>query len=184
MNRLTKLFLSLLGFTTILALAFPAVASRDTKDQSKKAFVMEISVTGRPVFILPVRADEKKLAVLPMTGMTASAVKIVPKADGDSLQFDLLAVVEKLPGTLSCDNMKKLKTEQVSSYATRDGDVIRVSDFEKFGVASFTVRVRLVPDIELVCPNGACCCGVNTCYPNPGACIECGSCGQCCRTAQ
>lgn len=184
MNRLTKLFLSLLGITTIFALAYPAVAKRVTKDQSKKAFLMEVSVPGRPVFILPVRADEKKLAVLPLSGTTATAVKILPRKDGDSLKFDLLAVVEKLPETLSCDNMKKLKTEPVISYTTRAGDVVRVSDFEKFGVAPFTVRVRLVPDLELVCPDGACCCGGNTCYPNPGHCLQCGSCGNCCLSAQ
>jgi hypothetical protein len=182
MNRFTKFFFGLLGLTTIVALAFPAVARRETKDLSKKVFVMEVSVTGRPTFILPVRVDEKKLAVLPMNGTTASGVKIVPRATGESLQFDLLAVVEKLPETLSCDNMKKLKAEQVTSYSTRDGQVIRVSDFEKFGVASFIIRVRLVPDEGIVCPDGACCCGVNTCYPNPGHCIECGSCGTCCRT--
>jgi hypothetical protein len=114
----------------------------------------------------------------------ASAVKIVPKANGDSLQFDLLAVVEKLPETLSCDNLKKLKTEQVTSYSAHEGDMIRVSDFEKFGVAPFMVRVTRVPDLELVCPDGACCCGGNTCYPNPGHCIQCGSCGTCCLSAQ
>jgi hypothetical protein len=180
MNRLTKLFLSLLGITTIFVLAYPAVAKRVAKDQSKKAFLMEVSVTGRPVFILPVRANEKKLAVLPMNGTTAFAVKILPRTDGDSLKFDLLAVVEKLPETLSCDNMKKLKTEPVTSYASREGDVIRVSDFEKFGVASFTVRVTRAPDEGTVCPDGACCCGGNTCYPNPGHCLQCGSCGNCC----
>lgn len=182
MNRLTKIFLSLLVVTTIFALAYPAVAERDKKDEGSKAFVMEISVKGRPLFTLPVMANEQKLAVIPVNGTTASAVKILPKADGNSLHFNILAVVEKLPETLTCDNMKKLKTEHSTSYDAREGDVVRVSDFEKFGVAPFTVKVLRVAQDQAVCPNGACCCGVNTCYPNPGACIECGSCGNCCRT--
>jgi hypothetical protein len=183
MNRLTKVFFSLLVVTSITALAYPALAERDKKDEGQKAFIMEVSVTGRPLFTLPVRVDEQKLAVIPVNGTTAYAVKIVPKAEGDSLHFNVLAVVEKLPETLTCDNMKTLMTDQSTSYAAREGDVVRVSDFEKFGVAPFTVKVLRVAQDQAVCPNGACCCGVNTCYPNPGACIECGSCGNCCRTA-
>jgi hypothetical protein len=184
MNRLTKIFVSFCFASMILILAYPTLAERDTKNKSNKIFVMEISVAGRPVFVLPVKADEQKIAVVPMPGTTASAVKIVPTAKGDSLRFDLLAVVEKLPEKLSCDNMKTLKTEQVTSYVAQEGKTIHVSEFGRFGMNSFVVKVRLVPDFELVCPDGACCCGVNTCYPDPGHCIGCGSCGQCCRTAQ
>ena len=181
MNRLTKIFLSLCFTSVVLVLAYPTLAERNTQKQSNKIFVMELSVAGRPVFVLPVKTDEKKVAVVPMPGTTASAIKIVPTAKGDSLQFDLLAVVEKLPEKLTCEQIKILKTEPVTSYVANEAKSIRVSDFGKFGISTFTVNVKLMPEWDLVCPDGACCCGGNTCYPNPGHCIECGSCGTCCR---
>jgi len=183
MNRLTKTFASLFFTSVILVLAYPTQAERNTKNQIRKAFVMEISAAGRPTFILPVKADETKSAVVPMTGTTASAVKIVPTAKGGSLRFDLLAVVEKLPAKLSCDVIKSLKTEPVTSYVAKGDKTIHVSDFGNFGISSFVVKVRLVDDDELflVCPDGACCCGSTRCYPNAGHCIDCGTCGTCCK---
>ena len=180
MNRLTKLPVFVCLSIFLLALCYPTFAERDS--QPNKAFLMEIAVSGRPSFLMPVNTDEKKIAVVPMSGITASAVKVMPTVKGNSLHFELSAVVDKLPETLSCDNIKTLKTEMVTSFSAGEGSVVRVLDFEKFGIGSFTVKITpLLLQQERVCPNGACCCGVNTCYPNPGACIECGSCGTCCR---
>lgn len=180
MNRLTKLFLCFCFLSLLLVAAYPTLAERNTTNGSDKAFLMEVSVAGRPTFILPIRADKKKVAVIPMAGTSASAVKIVTTAKGDSLQFDLLAVTEKLPETLSCDSIKTLKTEHVTSYVSQGNKSLQISDFEKFGMGSFTVKVSLVPAASLVCPAGYCCCGSTMCDPNPGQCVECGNCGKCC----
>lgn len=179
MNRLTRT-LPVLSFTIfVVVLSYPVFAGLDTETRVNKTLVMEVAVADRPTFIMPVN-DDKSIAVVPMRGSTASAVKIIPTVKGNLLQFELQAVVDKLPDKLSCDTIKTLKTEQVTSYSAGEGKVIRVSDFEKFGIAPFTIRVMPF-QTERLCPNGACCCGVNTCYPNPGSCIECGSCGNCCR---
>lgn len=183
MNRLTKLFLSLCFFSMILVAAYPTSAERDTKNEANKVYLMEISAADRPAFRLAVKADQKTVAVIPMTGTTASAVKIVPAAEGDSLRFDLLAVVENLPKTLSCDAIRTLKTEKVSSYVAKGEKSIQVSDFGRFGIGSFVVKVSLVPANALSCPDTACCCGSMICYPDPGDCITCGTCGKCCRGA-
>jgi len=180
MNRLTKLFLCFCFLSLLLVAAYPTLAERDTKNGSDKAFLMEVSVAGRPAFIMPIKADKKKIAVIPMAGTTASAVKIVTTTKGDSLQVDLLAVVENLPETLSCDSMKTLKTEKVTSYVLQGNKSIQISDFEKFGIGSFAVKVSLVPASTLTCPAGYCCCGTTMCDPNPGQCVECGNCGKCC----
>jgi hypothetical protein len=164
----------------LLVAAYPTLAGRNTKNDSEKAFLMEVSVAGRPTFRMPIKADEKRVAVIPMAGTTASAVKIVPTAKGDSLQFDLLAVVENLPETLSCDRIKTLKTEKVTSYVAEGNKSVQVSDFGKFGIGSFVVKVSLVPAATLLCPAGYCCCGTTMCDPNPGQCVECGNCGKCC----
>lgn len=183
MNRLTKVFLSIAGALVTLALAYPAVAKLDKTDQSKEGFGFEISMEGRAPFTMSVSAKNDRLALLPVSGAKASAVKVIPTVAGDSLKLELLAVVDALPDNTSCDDIKGLKTESVVSYNTREGDVIRVSEFEKFGVAPFTVKVMSLAAVQTVCPMGACCCGGTTCYPNPGNCIECGSCGRCCQSA-
>ena len=179
MNRLTRT-LSVLCFTiSIFVLSYPVLADRNSENRENKTLAIEVGVADRPTFIMPV-TDNKSIAVVPMPGTTASAVKIVPTIKGNTVHFELLAVVDKIPEKLSCDTIKTLKTQQVTSYSASEGKVIRVSDFEKFGIAPFTIRV-MPAMLPPVCPNGACCCGVNTCYPNPGACMECGSCGTCCR---
>jgi hypothetical protein len=182
MNRLTKLFLSLLGVITVLALAYPAVARLVEPDQVKKGFGMEISIEGRQPFTMSVKAKDERLALLPLTGAEASAIKVVPAVGDGTMKLQLLAVVDKLPELPSCDDIKKLKTERVASYVVREGDVIRVTDFERYGVAPFTIKVMNLAAVQTVCPDGACCCGGNTCYPNPGKCIECGGCGTCCKS--
>jgi len=183
MNRLLKISLGVLGVMTILALSYTAIAERGKAEQGKGGFGVEISVPGRPPFTLSVKAKDERLAVVPVNGTTAYAIKVVPIVAGDSLRFRLLAVLDKLPETLSCDNIKKLKTEPGAIYVAHEGDVIRVSEFEKFGVAPFTVKVMSLAAVQTVCPDGACCCGGTTCYPNPGHCIECGSCGTCCKSS-
>jgi len=182
MSRLTKVFLSLLGVITVLALAYPTLAKLDKTNRGKEGFGMEILMDGRTPLTVAVRAKDERLALLPVNAAGASAVKVVPTVQGGTLRLELLAVTDKLPKLLSCDDLKSLKTEPVASYVAADGDVIRVSDFEKFGVAPFTVKVMSLAAVQTVCPDGACCCGTITCYPEPGRCVECGSCARCCRS--
>lgn len=183
MNRLLKASVGVLVVTTILALSYTATAERGKAEQGKAGFGVEISVPGRAPLTVSVKAKDERLAIVPVNGTNAYAVKMVPMVAGDTLRFRLLAVLDKLPEALSCDNIKKLKTEPGNIYVAHEGDEIRVSEFEKFGVAPFTVKVMSLSAVQTVCPDGACCCGGNTCYPNPGHCIECGSCGTCCKRA-
>jgi hypothetical protein len=181
MNRLTKLFLSIWVASLVLAIAYPVIAERDKTDPVKEGVGIEISMDGRQPFTLSVTAQKHRLALLPVNGAKTSAVKVISQMEGGSIKFNFLAVLDKLPETPTCDNIKTLKTEAVASYVAREGDVIRVSDFEKFGVAPFTVKVMKMTAAQ-VCPDGCCCCGSTTCCPNPGNCLQCGSCGLCCNS--
>ena len=177
MNRLTKLFLSIMIPTTILALTYPAIAERAKHNSVKEGFSLEISMDGRQPFTLSVSARNQRVALLPVKEAKASAVKVITSVEGGSLKFKLLAVLDELPEIPTCDNIRELKTEPVASYVVGEGGVIRVSDFERFGVAPFIVKVT---SPQAVCPEGACCCDNMTCFPNPGFCIQCGPCGLCC----
>lgn len=180
MNQLTKLFLCILVAIAILALTYPAMAERDKATSKKDGFGLQISVEGLQPLTMSVKAGTQRLAFLPLKEAEISAVKVIPSVEGQSIKFNLLAVLDKLPLNATCANMKQLKTELVTSYVANEGDVIRVSDFEKFGVAPFTVKVISLAAAANVCPDGACCCGSMKCWPNPGQCIQCGPCGQCC----
>ena len=182
MNRFTKISLSLLVVATILTLVYPAVAERGKTDRAKDGFGMEISLDGRQPLTMAVRAKNERLALLPVNGERVHTVKVVPAVEGDSLKLTLLAVTDKLPELPTCEQVRGLKGEAVASYVAREGDVIRVSDFEKFGVAPFTVKVLSLAAVQTTCPDGACCCGGVTCYPEPGRCVQCGGCATCCRT--
>jgi hypothetical protein len=182
MNRLMKLFLGLLIATSILVVTYPAVASRSNADSEKNGFGLEISLEGRQPFTLAVSGKNERIAVLPLKEAKASAIKVIPWVDNGSLKLKLLAVLDELPEVPTCDNIKGLKTEVVASFAVGAGDVVRVSDFQKFGVTPFTVKAISLLAAQTVCPEGGCCCGTVTCYPNPGHCIQCGSCGLCCKS--
>lgn len=182
MNRPTKLALGLLIATAVLTLTYPAVADRGITEASKDGFGMEISLDGRQPLTMAVRANNERLALLPVTAEGVHAIKVVPAVKDGSLKFHLLAVTDKLPEQASCEQVRGLKTQRVASYVAREGDVIRVTEFEKFGVAPFTIKVMSLAAVQTTCPDGACCCGGTTCYPNPGRCVQCGGCATCCAT--
>ena len=179
MNRLTKLFLAVLIAGTILAVTYPAIAERAKTGAVKESIGMEISMDGREPFTLSVKAGKERLAFLPVKDAKTPAVKVISWVEDDSLKFKLLAVLDELPAVPTCDNMKELKTEFVASYTAREGESIRVSDFEKLGIAPFKVKALTLTAAN-ACPDGCCCCGGLRCCPGTGWCLECGGCGLCC----
>lgn len=176
MNKLTKLFLRMLVVTSILVLTYPATAERSIVETQGNGLGLEISMEGREQFTLSLAGKNRRQAILPVNAAKISAVKVVSWVEGDSLKFDVLAVVDKLPESATCDNSKELKAEQVGSYIAAKGEVVRISDFQKFGVAPFTVKVVAAA----ACPGGCCCCGLRQCCPPPPYCLGCGTCGICC----
>lgn len=179
MKRLTKISLGLLGMTIILISNYPAASKNDKKDAGKDLLAIEISVPGLKPLTVPVIAAGKKSAILPLTGAKASAVKIVSRLEGDSVKFDVLAVLDPLPEARTCEIVNQLKTELVVSHTAPAGKVIQVSALEKLGIAPFNVKVMKLKPSEGDCPPTCCCCGVVGCCPR-GACLECGNCGFCC----
>lgn len=180
MNRLTKIFLCTLIVMALFALTYPVNAERDKRASTNPGFGLQISMDGQQPLTMSVKAETKRFAFFPLKEAKIPAVKIIPAVEAGSIKLNLLAVVDKLPEAPTCANMKQIKTELVTSYVAKEGDVIRVTNFEKYGVAPFTVKVISLAAAAQFCPQDACCCGSMTCWPNPGQCIQCGPCGQCC----
>lgn len=178
MKQLTRVLLSLFSMTLILISNFPATSNADKKDEGKDVLVIEISMTGLQLFKLPVIA-QKKSGILPLVGAKASAVKVAPWLEGNSVKFEVLAVLDPLPAERSCENVKTLKTEFVTSYTLGPGESVQVSALDKFGVAPFSVKVTKVKVSADDCPPTCCCCGSTVCCPRK-ACLTCGNCGFCC----
>lgn len=157
MNRPTsrRLFLISMVAISIFALTYTVIAGRSNTKFVKKGFNLEISMDGKQPFTLSVSTDNPRLALLPVKGARASAVKVTTSIESGVLKLNLLAVLDTLPEIANCDNIKHLKAEPVVSYVASEGDVIRVSDFESFGGASFSIKVT---SPQAVCPEGACCC--------------------------
>lgn len=154
MKRLTKISLGLLGITIILISNYPAASKNDKKDAGKDLLAIEISVPGLKPLTVPVIAAGKKSAILPLTGAKASAVKIVSRLEGDSVKFDVLAVLDPLPEARTCEIVNQLKTELVVSHTAPAGKVIQVSTrnraFQREGDETETFRGRLSPNVLLL----------------------------------
>ena len=178
MNKLTRVFLCLLGLTAVLVPYYSTTARDDKKDDGKEVLAIEILLNSKKPLTVPITG--KKSAIVPLTGAEISAVKIVSWAEGNLIRFDVLAVLDPLPEERSCANLKQLKTALVTSHSGRLGEVIRVSSLEKFGVAPFNVSVMKRNPVSLGCPSSCCCCGNLQCCPKKASCITCGDCGTCC----
>ncbi len=178
MKQLKRVFLSLFGMSLILISNYPATSNADNKDEGKDVLVIEISVAGLKPLKLPV-ISQRKSGILPLLGARASAVKVAPWLEGNSVKFEVLAVLDPLPAERSCEKVHQLKTEFVTSYTLRPGEMVQVSALEKFGVAPFSVKVMKVKADSLDCPPTCCCCGPTMCCPRKG-CLDCGDCGFCC----
>ena len=183
MKKLTRILIVLLAVTMVSVSNYPSAYSLSDKEKNnnnEEVPAIEISINGSKPLTVPVISQEKS-AVVPVAGAQASAVKVVSRIDGRSIRFEVFAVLDPLPTPLSCDSMKQLRSERVSSYTGEFGKTVRVSDLEKFGVAPFNVKVLKMNATQL-CPAGCCCClpGGPTCCPRRGQCLDCGSCGLCC----
>lgn len=102
-------------------LHYAAASKNDKKDAGKDLLAIEISVPGLKPLTVPVIAAGKKSAILPLTGAKASAVKIVSRLEGDSVKFDVLAVLDPLPEARTCEIVNQLKTELVVSHTAPAG---------------------------------------------------------------
>ena len=179
MNKLTRVFLSLLGLTIILLPNYATGAGDDKKNEGNSLLALEISVNGKKPLTVPV-ITQKKSAIIPVKGAKTSAVKVVSWLENSLITFEVLAVLDPLPEVRSCDNLKQLRTQLISTHTGRLGETIRVSTLEKFGVAPFNVSVMKINPVSLDCPAVCCCCAPLQCCPKKEACLTCGDCGICC----
>ncbi len=178
MNKLTRVFLGLLGMTVILVPNYATRAGGDKGDEGKALLAIEISLDSKSPLTVPVM-EQKKSAIIPVKGAKTSAVKVVSWVEDSLITFEVSAVLDPLPEVRSCDNLKQLKTELISSHTGRLGETIRVSAVEKFGVAPFNVSVIGMKS-GAQCMPACCCCGALNCCPKKASCIGCGDCGICC----
>jgi hypothetical protein len=169
--------------TSLVACLFlPAymTAKEGKKSAKSKEFVgLDISVPERPSYKIPIPLTGTKTAVLPIKSATVNGIKIAPRLEGDLVKFDVLAVLDPLEDVKSCDQLKSLKTQLLASYSGKVGDIIRLTELEKFSPTPVKVTIA---KMVVNNPGGDCCvCGALSCCPNPGKCFDhCGTCGMCC----
>ncbi|HEX5733507.1 MAG TPA: hypothetical protein VF131_11795 [Blastocatellia bacterium] len=131
----------------------------------------------------------------------AAAIAVAATPDGDEARIKIVALYTRLDYyRLSlCDLLTVAKGREIAAYTIDSGTELRQPEIS--GVPEFSVKALKntskqvswktaahvagqTPDGQPTPPPPNCCtCGGLNCCPNPGRCIGCGNCGQCCRNA-
>ncbi len=153
--------------------------TRPTNLAPKETIALEISLPGRPNYRIPISSTGNKIVVMPIKSAVVSGIKVASQLDGDSVKFEVSAVLDSLEGVKSCDQLRALKVELLASYSGKVGDVIHVAEADRLSPTPINVKVIKMMVDEVI---GDCCvCGRLSCCPNPGKCFDsCGTCGMCC----
>lgn len=192
----------LITITLALLSTLVVVSAQQTGKRLIPSLSIEIDTSGG-LLTLPASVNTKTLAayipVPPAVGNTslkeqASAVKIIPRTEGDKLRVNVYAVYGDISKAKTCSDMKSLKTTSITSYLVGEGDKVVVSELDKFGIElkEDQLAFRVVPQETpqfikaataslqqgCICPlcNGIGCCA------DEGQCRRCSGCGIVCCT--
>jgi len=190
---LLTLFLS----ASAVEAAKPSAGTPGAKQVSPATgLVLEIARNGGPPFYVPLVASNQHTAIIPLSDTAASAVRIVPKLTPAGVQVRVFAVycdLKKIKD--ACAEVRSLPADLTGSYQlTEREDTVAVDSAFEFG--NEQIQLRLLKP-EITTPAGKLkrvfledaaggCCGCNglSCCPNPGFCLTCDVCGQCCAQKQ
>lgn len=130
------------------------------------------------------------VGVIPANEGGVVGLRINPSVDGQLVRVVVTALVadgRKIKGA-TCTDLDKWPARPVGSYTLSPGDNLVLSGLARYGLRNVALSVAAMP-ARLVAaaasPNTSLCCDCGvTCCPNPGKCIGCGDCGQCCLKQQ
>ncbi len=148
--------LMLLGISAITISAFsfalPSSQTQAMENESvTKKYNIEIYANGKLFDFLPLASDSASYSYLIFRvntetartpeGEKVFAFQILRKIEKDSMQIEVLALLED-PNTVSeAHPMDKLKKQPVATYNIVEGEKIALSEMTKFGVHPLEIRV-------------------------------------------
>lgn len=146
-----------------------------------------------PVFSVPISGSDQRVAVIPISGGSATAIKVVPKLGATGIKVDVYALYGE-PAAVKNRNWCSSDAFTAELLDSRELTVVKSSATIEPPVAlgTGTIELRLVSSslstVEgtvKVDAASAGCCGCNglSCCPNPGYCLDCSVCGSCCNSS-
>ncbi len=193
MTKRIAIAVSLALALSALALVTSRVSARNEKPAFGKVRVSITTDYAKSELSVPVLrfADHPFMSIIRLPDNEngadpnkASAIKIVPYlTEKGAVKIDVSLLFGDVTGITSCEQYKQLKQQPVASYFPRKGEKVTASALKKFGLLA--IRFYLEDEVEddearRPCFDG-CKCGKLCCIPAPGACMGCGTCGECCR---
>ncbi len=199
-------FLAFLGF--ISSGELKATHASPSNSSTEKVVGASIQIGDQtPLLISLSENGERVIGVVPIqrgrltTEGEAAAIAVAATPDGDGARIKIVALYTRLDYyRLSlCDLLTVAKGREIAAYNIDGGTEFRqpeISGVPEFSVKALKNTTKQVswktaahvpgqtPDGQPPPPPPNCCtCGGLNCCPNPGRCIGCGNCGQCCRSA-
>jgi hypothetical protein len=193
-----KIRTAILLIPTLLILFFLVVSAQQSHPSSitKHRLAIEIGLE-KPWTLNAAREGQTLRAFIRLPaehpGLAYSAIKLIPRMNGEKLEVTISALAGDLSTVKSCKDWAMVKETSIGSYTLSEGQEVTVPNLSnlgqnfKNGVLTFKA-VSFMPDIEPVDGGGEggstpCGCGRCDrlyCCPNKGACLGCGTCGDVC----
>lgn len=163
-------------FTALWLGSFLLAVGSPPEDKMEHVVGIHVVRSDGESFFIP--ASGRVFGVIRVSGEgNLSALKVVPQADGETVTVRLSPFFSRMEEALTCAQLWEFRSDPTVTLVGRVGDRLSVSGFERFALAPLGVHIVRV---NRESAQNCCECGRLVCRPNPGQCLGCGICGQCC----
>lgn len=187
--------------TTAVVLTFLLISVYAKQTRQLKAPALGIEIALEKPFYIPAATSSKVTSVVIRVPVTesneqqkdlVSAIKLEPKMENDKVKVIVYALIGKTDNIQTCRDWDSLKAITVGTYVAGLDEEVSLYKLRDYGVniGKDPLTFRIVPKRTLSPlpaavingPDSCDCasCGGLICCPNPGYCINCGSCGSVC----
>jgi hypothetical protein len=196
---LLKRFLLISTVAIALSLTLVAVyAGRAEPLTTPLALGIEIAV-DKPFYVPAATTDRVTSMFIRVTPAEAkdgsesvSVIRLDPRMENDKVKVTVYALSGSVGDITTCRDWDSLKAVMVGTYVAGLDDEVALSKLQDYGVGvgqkPLTFRVvpkRMLSPLPIFHAPDPCECGTCgglICCPNPGQCLNCGSCGSfCCK---
>jgi hypothetical protein len=189
-----------LATVAVISLSLLIISATLGRTQPAEAPAYGIEIPLKKTFYVPASTSNKEISIVvrvPSAGTvdaneTVSAVRLVPRMQGDKVQVTVFALSGDAGNFKTCKEWDSLKSVKVGVYTAGLDDEVAIAKLSDYGVrfGNEPLKFRVVPrrgppQVGYAGFGGDCgcaTCGRLECCPNSGSCLGCGDCGEvCCR---
>ena len=188
---------------TLLSVVTVFTTSRQKAQQATPALGIEIA-TSKGLLFLPASSTRKVTVTHIMVplgagggapGERVSAIRIMPRMEGDKVKVSVYSVYGDASAAKSCADWKALRASALASYTVGNGESVTLNELPALGVklSEGALTFRVVPNknappapttpIAAAAAANDCVCALCNgmgCCANAGECVRCNQCGPVC----